>query len=91
MKDAFGIVLSLIVVALMVYAVILFITSGASTLFYAVVLIDLVISFVNAWLISSGRYERSVGAAETEQVGATAAASRKNSLTRKRRVRKSKK
>jgi hypothetical protein len=91
MKDAFGIVLSLIVVALMVYAVILFITSGASALFYAVVIIDLVISFVNAWLISSGRYERPMEARETERIGATVAASKKNASAGKRKGRKSRK
>lgn len=58
MKDLFGIAFSFVVVALMIYAVILFITSGATSLFYAVVVIDLAISFINAWFISTGRYER---------------------------------
>lgn len=66
MRDIFGIALSFVVVALMVYAVILFITSGATSLFYTVVLIDLAVSFINAWFIRTGKYEKLEGVVKKE-------------------------
>lgn len=89
MKDVFGIALSIVVVALMIYAVALFITSGAGALFYAVVIIDLIISFFNAWMITTGRYERVEEAVEGGVWRAAAPAVKRNTAkTRKKKARK---
>jgi hypothetical protein len=89
MKDVFGISLSIVIVALMVYAVALFITSGAGKLFYAVVIIDLIISFFNAWMISTGRYEKVAEKVEKGAQEIIAPTSRKgSSRTGRKRVRK---
>ncbi|MGC8478770.1 MAG: hypothetical protein ACP5NE_02490 [Candidatus Micrarchaeia archaeon] len=61
MNSFVAVAVSLVVVALTIYAIALFITSGASEYFYVVVGIALAIGLVNSWLISSGRYEGKEG------------------------------
>ncbi|MEM3227386.1 MAG: hypothetical protein QXK65_00350 [Candidatus Micrarchaeaceae archaeon] len=94
MDSLLGIVMSIAVVALTIYAIALFITSGAGAYFYEIVVIDLIISFVNAWFISSGRYERAEKqnqtvpkslSAITAQSGAAASAAAKAGRGRKRK------
>lgn len=75
MNNFIAIAVSIIVVALTIYAVALFITSGASGYFYIVVAIALAIGLVNSWLISSGRYERRKESVENKETISSAPSS----------------
>ena len=95
-----GIVVSIIVVALTVYAVALFIMAGANSYFYAVVVIDLIVSFINSWFISSGRYEKwktvhgkavASGNVQAQTVQQQAGLSKADASTKRKRARKAKK
>jgi VIT1/CCC1 family predicted Fe2+/Mn2+ transporter len=53
-KEIINIILSIITVILFVIAIIVFIDYGGNAIFYAIVVLALILGFLNAWLISKG-------------------------------------
>lgn len=79
--------MSALTVVLVIIAIVTFIYSGASLVFYAVVLIALIVGFSNTWLLSRTPRERETQAAQQKRVVNVAKrpTARKRKTARKRR------
>ncbi|MDE1868496.1 MAG: hypothetical protein KGH60_00820 [Candidatus Micrarchaeota archaeon] len=78
--------MSALTVILVIIAIVTFIYSGASLIFYAVVLIALIVGFSNTWLLSKTPRERETIAAQANTVNiARKAPARRGKAARKRR------